>query len=385
MLKRLTSFGAALSIVALTTAVGGCKKTDTLAGEFKIGLICMLSGDYAQDGRNMVDAASLAVGEANNRGGVRLREVTTNISLVVEDDRSNPEGAMNAARKLIYQDEVAVLVGPQFSRNAIPVARLAEDEHVVMICPMSTHPDTTAGKSYVFRIPYLDTFQGRVLARLAREKLHCASAAVLFDVAGIYSSTLAQVFKKTFEEGGGEVVALETYTSDDTQDFSEQISRIAEYAPDVLFLPNYANDALLQAQQAREAGIEATLLGGDGWDMERFSSEQAFQGAFATGHWHPEIASAGAVSFFESFRQTFCRVPGDVAATTYDAINLVLLAVKRGTSTDPEVIREQLYNIESFAGVTGTIRYEEVGDPVKGAVVINIEDGEASFYAFVEP
>ena len=91
------------------------------------------------------------------------------------------------------------------------------------------------------------------------------------------------------------------------------------------------------------------------------------------------------MSFFESFRQTFCRVPGDVAATTYDAINLVLLAVNRGTSTDPEVIREQLYNIESFAGVTGTIRYEEVGDPVKGAVVINIEDGEASFYAFVEP
>ena len=141
------------------TAVPGCRKTETVTGEIRIGVIAMLSGDNARNGRDMVDAAILAIEQTNSHGGVRQGGSGMNASLMIEDDHGTPEGAMDAARKLIYKDEVVALIGPQLSRNAIPVARLAEEQEVVMICPMSTHPDTTAGKSYVFRIPYLDTFQ----------------------------------------------------------------------------------------------------------------------------------------------------------------------------------------------------------------------------------
>ena len=129
----------------------------------------MLSGEYSEEGKYLSNGAALAVKNVNDSGGIRIGTERVKVSLVIEDDRNNPEEAVNAARKLIYQDKVAALVGPQFSGNAIPVSRLAENEKVVMVCPMSTHPDTTAGKSYVFRIPYIDTFQGQVLARFARQ------------------------------------------------------------------------------------------------------------------------------------------------------------------------------------------------------------------------
>ncbi|UCF98130.1 MAG: ABC transporter substrate-binding protein [Spirochaetaceae bacterium] len=353
--------------------------------EIKIGVIAMLSGDSAQSGRNMVDAARLAVEEACGLQGIRLGRQRAVVSLIVEDDRSSPEGAMNAARKLIYQDDVVALIGPQFSRNAIPVARLAEDEGVLMICPMSTHPDTTAGKTLVFRIPYLDTFQGQVLARFARHELHCDTASVLYDIAGVYNCTLAEVFKNTFEETGGKVTAYESYTTDDNQDFSKQLACIAEAMPGVLLLPNYASDVLLQVQQARAAGITAILLGGDGWDTGRFTTEPAFDGSFSCRHWHPEIANTEAKHFIASFQHSYKRLPGDVAATTYDAVRLLLTAIEKGQSRDPEVIRDQLYDLESFSGVTGTIRYDGVGDPTKSAVIVQIKDGRESFVTLVEP
>ncbi len=384
-IKRLSWYVFVASVLMATGISSGCEKADQAACGISIGVIAMLSGENAANGQNMADAARLAVEEMNNSGLPRIGEKTVQVRLIIENDPGSPEGALDAARKLIYQEEVAALVGPQFSSQAIPVARLAEAEGVVMVCPMSTHPETTAGKSYVFRIPYLDTFQGAVLSRFARERLQAATAAVLYDVAGVYNRTLAEVFKERFEAAGGKVTAFEQYTTDHTGDFSEQLGRIAACDPDVLLLPNYASDALLQARQAREAGITAVLLGGDGWDQESFAGEAAFEGSFATRHWHPDIADEGAQTFIASFQRAFDRVPEDVAATTYDAVSLLLVAIQEGGSVAAADIRDQLYSLGSFAGVTGTIRYADCGDPIKAAVIARIADGRASFYTLIEP
>ncbi len=384
-IKRLSRYVVVVSVLMASSISSGCDKAETAASEIRIGVIAMLSGENAVNGQNMTDAARLAVEQMNKRGLPRIGDKTVRVTLIIEDDPGSPEGALDAARKLIYRDEVAALVGPQFSSQAIPVARLAEAEGVVMVCPMSTHPETTAGKSYVFRIPYLDTFQGAVLSRFARESLEAATAAVLYDIAGVYNRTLAEVFKERFEAAGGKVTGFEQYTTDHTGDFSEQLARIAGCDPDVLLLPNYAADALLQARQARAAGITAVLLGGDGWDQESFAGEPAFEGSFTTRHWHPDIADEGAQEFIASFRRTFDRVPEDVAATTFDAVSLLLVAIHEGGSVAADAIRDQLYSLGLFAGVTGTIRYADCGDPIKGAVVARISDGRASFYTLIEP
>jgi branched-chain amino acid transport system substrate-binding protein len=292
---------------------------------------------------------------------------------------------VEAARFLIHREEVAAIVGPQLSRNAIPAAQIAEETGIPMICPMSTSPLTTSGKSYGFRIPYLDGFQGTVMAYFARRELEARTAAVLFDVANVYNREIAEVFKDEFSSLGGRITAFERYTTDDNTDFSKQLSRIRQTAPDVLYLPNYAADVQRQAEQARSLGLESVLLGSDGWSDTMFQSEPAFNGSFMTRHWHPEISSPQSKQFFRAYSDRFGREPDDVAATTYDAFSLLFAAVELAGSSDPPEIQKNLYLLDEFQGVTGTIDYRENGDPVKSAIIIEIRDGENHFYSEVKP
>jgi branched-chain amino acid transport system substrate-binding protein len=254
-----------------------------------------------------------------------------------------------------------------------------------MVAPMSTNPETTAGKRFVFRIPYLDTFQGRVLARFAREELKAGSAALLYDVAGDYNRTLAEVFHETFVEAGGVVSAVETYTTNQNMDFTVQLRRIARRKPDVLFLPNYSADAQRQADQARAMGITAVLLGGDGWDPELFAADPAFEGSFSTRHWHPSQAGARARAFLAGYQQAYASVPGDVAATTYDAMDLLFAGMEKAGSIQSDAVRRSISELAGFEGVTGSIRYGATGDPVKSAVIIGIRGGKGSVHAVIEP
>jgi branched-chain amino acid transport system substrate-binding protein len=375
-----------LSLIAIIFfALSGCNCKCRTAEEIKIGVIAMLSGANVRDGVQMSNAANLACRNINEKGGIPIGRDRMKVLLLFENDRNNPEDALNAARRLICQEDVVALVGPQFSRNAIPVARFAESEGVVMICPMSTHPDTTAGKNYVFRIPYIDTVQGRALANFARESLQASTAAVLYDISSAYNRMLAEVFREAFEKAGGRITAFEFYTSNHSEDFSEQLGRIAGASPDVLFLPNYCTDVILQARQAREKGIEATLLGGDGWSQERLVNERVFDGAYFTRHWHPLVAKGHAADFVLRYEELYGISANDVAATTYDAVTMLLAAMERAGSMEPEKVRNTLYRMDDFIGVTGSIRYENSGDPVKSVIVVRIEEGKVSFFSKIEP
>ncbi len=275
-------------------------------------------------------------------------------------------------------------MGPQISTNAIPVARVAEKTHIPMISPLSTNPKTTAGKQYVFRAVFVDDFQGKVMARFAIEELDAQKAAVLYDVASDYNKGIAEFFKQAFEEAGGQVVAFESYTTGE-QDFSRQLTRIRDSEAEVLFLPNYSHEVPLQAQQARQLGLNIAILGSDSWESQVLVEYPELDGAFYSGHWHPDIGNEQAQAFIKAYRQTYGRIPADAAALTYDAFGLLFQAIQNQGQADPESIRNGLAEIKHYLGVTGAMKYQGTGDPVKSVVIMQIKAGEAVFYKQVDP
>jgi branched-chain amino acid transport system substrate-binding protein len=250
---------------------------------------------------------------------------------------------------------------------------------------MSTNPETTAGKQYVFRVGFVDDFQGRVMARFAREELGAQTTAVLYDVASAYNKGIAELFKQAFEEAGGQVVAFETYTTDNAEDFSQQLARIRESGAKVLFLPNYPQDVALQVQQANQMGVKAAIIGSDSWTPDSFADLPEFEGTFCSRHWHSDIANEQARSFIEAYRQVYDQDPNNTAALTYDAFGLLFQAIQSQGQVDPESIRNGLYNLGPYPGVSGSIEYQDTGDPVKSVVIVQIKDGDVVFYALVNP
>ena len=252
----------------------------------KIGLIVPTSGEHAAStGLPAVNAAQMAVDEVNEAGGLPVGNGRYQIELVVADNEGIPETAVSAAHHLINQEEVAAIIGPMFSSNAIPVGKVAEAARIPMISPTSTNPETTLDKTFVFRASFVDDFQGQAMARFANETLGIQQTAILYDVASAYNRGLAETYETAFVALGGEIVAVESYTTDRNDDFTEQLTRIQAQAPSALFLPNYTDDVLLQGQQARDLGIDAVILGGDSWEASRLAPLDAFENSFFSGHY----------------------------------------------------------------------------------------------------
>ena len=236
----------------------------------KVGGIAELTGDIPAVGASFKNAAEMAVAEINDAGGLEVGGKKYKIELIIEDNAGKADQSASAAQKLITQDNVVAIIAPNASRYAIPASEIAESFQVALISPWSTNPKTTLDaktnepKKYVFRACFIDPFQGRVVAKFAMENLGAKKAAVLYDVASDYNKGIAEFFKQTYEEIGGQVVAFETYTTND-KDFTAQLTKIKDTAPDVIFLPNYYSEVPLQIQQAHRLGITVPFLGSDSW------------------------------------------------------------------------------------------------------------------------
>jgi branched-chain amino acid transport system substrate-binding protein len=391
-LRRLlmrTHRHALRALVLIVGITGGACMPGVPTGtpaEVRLGLITTLTGELAESyGSSTVDAAKLAVQPINDAGGLDLGGQKYKVTLFIEDDQDRAEVATRAAQKLINQDRVVALVGPSLSRNAIPVADVAEGAHIPMISPNSTNPATTVGKKYVFRVDFIDPFQGRVIARFARDELHASSAAVLYDVASAYNKGIAEVFKDVFAESGGRVVAFESYTSGE-KDFRQQIARIKQSGADVLFLPNYDNDVPMQAQQVHQNGITATLLGADAWGTLKPENLGELEGSFFSTDWTIEAPAARSQEFVKRFRDAYSRPPNNIAALAYDSVGLLLTSLRIQGKADPEAIRSGLSGITDYAGATGTIGYGGGnGDPVKSALILQIKGGQVVLARQVDP
>ncbi len=266
MKKVAWMFMVMVIIGSLLTACSGTGASNTI----KVGVVAELTGDIPAVGASCKNAAEMAVQEVNDAGGLDVGGKKYKIELFIEDNAGKADQSASSAQKLITQQNVVAIVGPNASRYAIPASEIAESSKVVLISPWSTNPKTTLNaqtnepKQYVFRAAFIDPFQGRVVAKFALDNLKATKAAVLYDVASDYNKGIAEFFKQTYEENGGTVVAFETYTTND-KDFSAQLTKIKEAGPEVIFLPNYYSEVPLQIQQAHRLGITVPFLGSDSW------------------------------------------------------------------------------------------------------------------------
>lgn len=350
----------------------------------RIGLIAPLSGDYAETtGKSTLEGAQLAVQHVNAHGGIDVGGQNHTVTLHVEDDAANPQVGVSAARKLIAQERVVAIVGVPFSNVAIPVAAVAETEQIPLISTTSTNPETTEGKRYVFRATFTDLFQGKVIAHFVFEELNMRKAAVLYDIANAYNSDIATIFKEEFEQSGGTIVAFESYTTDE-QDWESQLLTIRESGAEILFLPNFSEEIILQARQAHQVGITIPFIGGDTWDSLTHDELLHLDGSFFSTHWFEQDDNEQAHAFIAAFEEAYGFRPGDDAVLAYDAFGLLFHAIEHEQSTAPESIRDGLATT-NYTGITGKFVYHDIGDPKKRVSIVQIQDGETLLYKQINP
>jgi branched-chain amino acid transport system substrate-binding protein len=384
---RLLIFLVVTSLLLVSCSGGG--GADTI----KVGGIGELTGDIPAVGASFKNAAELAVAEINDAGGLEVGGKKYQVELLIEDNAGKAEQSASAAQKLITQDNVVAIIGPNASRYAIPASEIAEANQTVLISPWSTNPKTTldantgAPKKYVFRAAFIDPFQGRVVAKFAQDELACTKAAVLYDVASDYNKGIAEFFKQTFEENGGQVVAFETYTTGD-KDFNAQLTKIKDTNPECIFLPNYYSEVPLQIQQGKALGITVPFLGSDSWgSSELFSLCGAdCDGYYFSTHYAADAATPIATKFIDAYTAKYGNTPDDVAALTYDSFGLLWKALQDAGKVDRQAVRDSLAKIPSYDGVTGNMQFQEgSGDPIKSAVIIKIVDQAFNWFANASP
>ena len=378
-------------LIILSLGIYGCGEDDS--SKIKIGVIAELTGDIPAVGTSCKNAAEMAVKEINDAGGIQLGEKKYQVKLIIEDNAGKAEQSASSAQKLITQQKVTAIVGPNASRYALPAAEIAETSKTVLITPWSTAPKATldsktnVSKKYVFRACFIDPFQGGVLAKFTLDNLKLKKAAVLYDVASEYNKGIAEIFKDVYEKNGGKVVAFETYTTND-KDFSSQLTKIKQANPDVIFLPNYYSEVPLQVQQAKRLGVKAPFIGSDSWGSEelvKLCGADCNDYYFST-HYAADSASDTTKKFIANYKAKYGTTPDDVAALTYDSFGLLWQAIKTAGKNERQAVRDALAKIPQYEGVTGNMQFKEgSGDPVKSAVILKIKDGKFTWFANAKP
>ncbi|HEY6872083.1 MAG TPA: ABC transporter substrate-binding protein [Geobacteraceae bacterium] len=378
-----------LLVACLPPLYGHAADADAL----KVGLIAELTGTIPAVGASCRNGAELAVREINGSGGILVDGRRRRLELVVEDSGNDPDRAAAAARKLVEKEQVIAIIGPNASPNTRAAANVAERERVVLITPWSTNPLTTRDeqsgkpKRYVFRVCFTDNFEGEELGDFASKTLKAGKAAVLFDRDIPVLKGQAELFRASFERNGGRVVAFEAYSSGE-RDLTSHFIRIREARPELVFLPSYYSDVPHQVRQARALGITVPFLGSDAWSSPELVAMcgAACEGAFFCNHYSAESASLAVRRFVAAYKAAYGSTPDDVAALTYDAFAVLRQAFVKAGRRKREAVRNALAGISEYHGVTGSLRYQPgTGDPIKGAVIMQIKDGRFVWFADVEP
>ncbi len=386
--------GTAIScvIVAMLVLPIGCgQRTTTI----KIGINAPITGDIPKVGEGTKFAAQMWLADINATGGLQVGDKTYPVELVIEDNESKAESAVKVNTKMITEDEVLVIVGPQSSKQAVPAGEVANNWSTPMISPWSTNPDTTRDRPFVFRGCFLDPFQGPLLANFIGQEFNHTRAAVLYDVASDYPKGLAEFFKKAWEElhGAGSVVAFESFTTKDA-DFSSQLTKIIQSEAEVLFTPQYYNEIALIVQQAHELGWDKPIVGSDSWgsaETVELCGKNCY-GLFFSTHYAAAGATGATKAFIDRYKDRHGYTPDDVAALTWDSLRIVQQAIQSAgeitgrVEEDRTAVRNALTKIREFDGITGKMTFTEDGDPIKCAIIVKISDtGQYEFYKSVCP
>jgi branched-chain amino acid transport system substrate-binding protein len=347
-----------------------------------LGEVGSLTGTQATFGISSRNGFELALDEANAAGGVRGKK----LALRVYDSQGRPEEAAQAATRLITQDRVLIILGETSSSCSMAMAEKAQPAHVPMISHAATNPAVTEKGDYIFRVCFIDPFQGSVMARFARQELKLERVAQLRDSKNAYSVGLTQVFAREFTRLGGEVLATESYSEGDT-DFRSQLTALKKLKPQAVYVPGYYTDVGLIARQAREQGLTVPLLGSDGWDSERLFelAGDALEGGYFTNPYALDDPSPRVQEFIARYKRRYGSVPDSTAVLAYDAARVAFAALARAPDLSGPALRDAIARTRDFPGVAGTITLDEHRNAVKSAVILKVSRGGTRFVKSIPP
>lgn len=387
--KMLSVLAAGAVFMGALSGCGGSKDGAAKDGDIKIGALLEMTGGSASFGISSKNGIDLALQEINKKGVLDGKK----LSLVVADDKSEASEATNGMQKLISQDKVVAVIGPNQSSAVIASGAINNGAKVVGITPMGTNPDVTVDpanqktREYSFRTCFIDPFQGTVMANFAAKDLNVKNAAILIDNTSDYAKGLATFFKENFIKNGGAVVAEEAYLQKDT-DFKSTLTKIKATNPDFIYIPGYYQEVGLIVKQAREIGLNVAMAGGDGWDsakLPEIAGKAALNNTYFSSLYSPDDASDLNKNFVANYKKAYNSNPDVFAALAYDSTLLVAKAIEDAKSAEPAKIAAAMANIKGFKGVSGEVTFNEQHNPIKSAVIIEHKDGVQTFKTKVNP
>ena len=376
---RVLAIGAVFAVATAT----GCERKSaaggptTTTGDILVGMYASLTGDGASFGQSSTEGSQLAVEDVNSGGGVLGGR---HFKLLVEDDQSKPEDASNAVTKLITEDKVVAVVGEVASRRSLAAAPVAQRYQVPMITPASTNARVTEVGDYIFRVCFIDPFQGEVLAKFAYNDLHARTVAILKDIQQDYSVGLTESITEHFTALGGKVLDPVSYSSGDA-DFMAILTQVRREKPDVIFATGYYPEAAIIVREARELGMNMPILGGDGWVGDALKNgREALNNTYISNHYSGDNPAPVVQNFVKAYRAKFGHDPDSIAALGYDAVKVLADAMKRAGSTDGPKLRDALAKTD-VPGVTGELKMNDKRNVDKPAVVqaVTFANGEIKF------
>lgn len=367
-------------IIAAVFVLSSCtKKEDVIL----IGEYGSLTGDDATFGISTNKGIKMAFDEINAKGGIKGKKV----KLITEDNQGKNEETAKVVNRLITQDKIVALIGEVASSRSLIAAPIAQKNGIPMVTPSSTNPEVTQKGDNIFRVCFIDPFQGLVMAKFAYENLKLKKAAIFRKNGDAYSEGLADVFAVEFKKLGGEIVKDIQYQPKDI-DFKAQLAEIKAKKPDVIFIPGYYSDAGNIAKQAKQIELKAVLLGGDGWDSPKLHEigGEAINGTYFSNHYTTESTDPVVVEFIKKFKARYNdETPDGLAALGYDAAKIVAEAIERAAEVNPKMIRDEIAKTKDFSGVTGKISMNSDRNAVKSAVVVQVDNEKRKYVTTITP
>jgi branched-chain amino acid transport system substrate-binding protein len=389
--KPMKKMWMVVTMAILSVVLFGCppktsETTSTTAGtegEIVIGEYGSMTGGQATFGVSTHNGIMLAIDEINNAGGVNGRKVR----VISEDDQSKAEEAANAVTKLISQNNVIAIIGEVASSSSLAAAPICQSNKVPMITPSSTNPKVTEVGDYIFRMCFIDPYQGEAMANYVSKQAGMKTAAILIDNKSDYSTGLAAFFERTFVANGGKIVAKASYAQGDS-DFRSQLTNIKSANPEIIFVPGYYNDIGQIAIQARDLGMKQPLAGGDGWESPKLIEigGKALEGCLYSNHYHIDDPAPAVREFVQKYEERFGAKPDSLAALGYDSTRVLAEAIKRAGTTEGPKLKDAIAATKGFVGVTGMINLGADRNPIgKKLAILEIKNGQLTLKATVDP
>lgn len=388
--KKVTGLILMLFMLSILAGCGGnsgnSKQAET--STIPVGINCELSGGVASYGSNAKDGALLAIEQINAQGGVLGKQLKE----VIKDNKSSADESMSASAALV-NEKIIAQIGPLTSGNVQGSTPVLTDNKIPLIAPAATASNVTVDektgntKDYIFRVCFIDPFQGTLMAQFATKDLGAKTAAIYKDASSDYGKGLADYFKKTFEAQGGKIVSEDGFVKDD-RDFRATLTKIRGLKPDFIYVPGYYQEVAPLIKQAREAGITAAIGGGDGWDspdMIQVAGAQALNNTYFTNHYSSQDKDPKVVAFVEAFKKKYNKEPDAFSALGYDSVQILAQAIKDAGEANPVKVKDALAKIKDFEGVTGKMTIDAQHNPVKAGVIIEFKDGNQVMKTRIQP